>query len=133
MGRLSKTTKRRHPTNNSAIRQSSSFSRRSIRKSTISDAQEVTGFACYVRNFFTNLFGCCGTGSGGTGAVPSDPSAHRNSQDSSTMQMQDYTFVPVPNGTNSVSMASSQTKQNQGNPVRRSQLIKDFKANQKQR
>ena len=126
IGRRSRTNKRRLPTNTSA-----SQSRKSIRKSTVSDAQDVTGFAHYVKNFFANIFGCCG---GGGGASNPDPSAHNNSMNSS-MQMPDYTFVPVPNGTNSVSQESNNTKQNANNQsvARRSQLIKDFKAGNRQK
>lgn len=90
------------------MNQSSSLSRKSIRKSTISDAQEVTGFALYVKNFFTNIFGCCGGGGAQATTMNTDQSGHQNSVNSSMMP--DYTFVAVPNGgTNSVSLDSNQT------------------------
>ena len=127
--RRSKTGKRRPrlASNHSGIRQScSSFTGKSIRRSTISDAQEVTGFAIYVKNFFSNLFGCCA--GGGNIETTGNDQHLRSSLNSSMNNMNGYTFVPVPN-TNSNSQESHLTKaRNNGNAVRRSQLIKDFKA-----
>ena len=110
IGRRSRTAKRRLPTNTSNACHTSSKSGKSIvRKSTASDAQEVTGFAIYVKNFFSNIFGCCGGGGQSTGTGNTDPSAKGNSANNS-MHMPDYTFLPVPNGTNSVSLDSNNTK-----------------------
>ena len=60
-----KSSKRKPNTNAnaSAIRHSSSFSKKSIRKSTADgEDKEVTSFAHYMQNLFANLFGCCNTG-----------------------------------------------------------------------
>lgn len=87
---------RKRPTNASAI-QSSSFSRRSIRKSTIEggDVQEVTSFAHYVQDFFSNLFGCCQNN-----ALVDKSTTLRNSLNSSAHSNLQYSFVAVPNNNN---------------------------------
>ena len=67
--------------NQSQMRQSSSFSRKSIRRSTAEgDVQEVTSFAYYVKDFFNNLFACCG---GGGAYGTRDPNGLRHSLNSS--------------------------------------------------
>ena len=103
----SKTSKRR-----SAIRQSSSLSRKSIRKSTTeTDAQEVTSFAYYVQNFFSNIFGCCGGGDESKKAARKGNDV-RQSIVSNNSQVLQYSFV---------------VEEKNANNMRRSRLIKDFK------
>lgn len=105
-----KRAKHRGGNNASALRFSSSFSRKSIRKSSLdgADVQEVTSFAHYVQAFFANLFGCCG----GAGAAGDKSTSMRHSM-SSSMQSNclQYSFVAVPNA-NSGSLASNQTAKN---------------------
>ena len=82
----------------------------------------MTSFAFYVRDFFSNLFACCG-GGGAKGAQ--DPNnGLRNSLNSSMhSNMLQYSFVAVPNhnstsdSNNTVGLAK----------MRRSKIIRDFK------
>ena len=109
-----------------------------------SDVQEVTSFAYYVQNFFSNIFACCG-GCGGAQPVGSDQNSNqlRHSLNSSMhSNVLQYSFVAVPNH-NSTSQESGEGKgrrikngkaavgkADQEQAVRRSQLLKNYKRKQ---
>lgn len=111
------------------MRQSSSFSRKSIRKSTMEggDVQEATSFAFYVRDFFSRMFACCGNG-GISHAGNSDHTLRNSLNSSMNSNMLQYSFVAVPINNNSSDGSNHQNNRGRdgggrGGVQRRSKLI----------